>query len=223
MAIEALGGEFRATKDLDIVLCVEALDAEFVSAFWTFVKAGQYEHRQKSTGQRQFYRFCGPKQPDYPAMLELFSRRPDAMDLAEGTELTPVPVDDQVASLSAILLDDAYYAFVMAEKGEVDGLTIVPASGLIPLKAHAFVDLAERKARGEVVDTKNIKKHRNDIYRIFAVMDRNKIIELPAPVRTNLERALARMAEEPMDLKPFGLGGMKVPAVIDDLKRLYGI
>jgi hypothetical protein len=37
------GLAFRATKDLDIVLYVEALDAEFVRAFWDFVRGGGYE------------------------------------------------------------------------------------------------------------------------------------------------------------------------------------
>lgn len=40
LAMEEAGLEFRVTKDLDIVLCVEALDAEFVDAFWEFVKKG---------------------------------------------------------------------------------------------------------------------------------------------------------------------------------------
>ena len=38
LAMEEAGLDFRVTKDLDIVLCVEALDAEFVGAFWDFVK-----------------------------------------------------------------------------------------------------------------------------------------------------------------------------------------
>ena len=33
LAMEEAGLDFRVTKDLDIVLCVEALDAEFVDAF----------------------------------------------------------------------------------------------------------------------------------------------------------------------------------------------
>jgi len=47
--------EFRATKDLDIVLCIEALNADFVKAFWEFVQAGRYAVQQKSTGEKQFY------------------------------------------------------------------------------------------------------------------------------------------------------------------------
>ncbi|MDD4350457.1 MAG: hypothetical protein PHF70_15220 [Opitutales bacterium] len=52
LAMEEVGADFRATKDLDIVLCIEALDGEFAQAFWKYVKAGGYENRQKSTGNR---------------------------------------------------------------------------------------------------------------------------------------------------------------------------
>jgi hypothetical protein len=34
------GLEFRATKDMDMVLIVEALDAAFVKRFWEFIEAG---------------------------------------------------------------------------------------------------------------------------------------------------------------------------------------
>ncbi len=89
LAIEELGGEpFRVTKDLDIVLCIEALDRAFVGAFWEFVKLGGYQTRQKSTDKRLFYRFHSPTDPDYPFMLELFARVPDALDLAEAAAYT---------------------------------------------------------------------------------------------------------------------------------------
>lgn len=37
------GVDPRATRDLDIVLCIEALDPEFAEAFWKFAKEGGYE------------------------------------------------------------------------------------------------------------------------------------------------------------------------------------
>ena len=43
IAMTGAGLAFRATKDLDIVLYVEALDTAFVQAFWEFVRAGGYE------------------------------------------------------------------------------------------------------------------------------------------------------------------------------------
>jgi hypothetical protein len=52
IAMTGAGLPFRATKDLDIVLYVEALDAAFVRAFWEFVRAGGYEVQEKSTGEK---------------------------------------------------------------------------------------------------------------------------------------------------------------------------
>ena len=66
IAMNAAGLEFRATKDLDIVLYVEALDAAFVQVFWEFVRTGGYEVQEKSTGEKQFYRFQKPANADYP-------------------------------------------------------------------------------------------------------------------------------------------------------------
>lgn len=47
-----VGQDFRATKDLDLVLLVEALTPEFGRVFWDFVREGGYENRQKSVGRR---------------------------------------------------------------------------------------------------------------------------------------------------------------------------
>jgi len=115
MAMEEAGLPFRATKDLDIVLHVEALTPEFGEAFWKFVEAGGYEIRQASdTGKPVFYRFQKPADERYPVMVELFARAPDGLKPAEGSQLTPIPLDEAVSSLSAILLEETYYAFIMA-------------------------------------------------------------------------------------------------------------
>jgi hypothetical protein len=223
LAVEELGGNFRVTKDLDIVLCVESLDAGFAKAFWGFIKAGGYEHRQKSTGRRLFYRFHAPSQPGYPEMLELFSRLPDALDHAEGSDLTPIPVDDEVSSLSAILMDDDYYAFVMQRRVVIHGLSVIKADALIPLKARAYVDLANRKERGEAVDSKNIKKHKNDIVRLFTVLDRAGTVPLAESLRRDLDTALTRMAGEPIDLKSIGISTLSLPGLLAEIRRVYGL
>ena len=51
-----------------------------------------------------FYRFQKPAGDRYPAMIELFARVPDGARQAEGSQLTPIPLDEAVSSLSAILL-----------------------------------------------------------------------------------------------------------------------
>jgi hypothetical protein len=167
--MEQVGLEFRATKDLDIVLHVEALNPAFGATFWKFIQNGGYAVREASaTNKPVLYRFQKPTNPRYPFMLELFSRSPDGIQLPEGSGLTPIPFDDAVSSLSAILLNEAYYNFILSARRQGSGLTWMGEDRLIPLKAHAWLDLSMRKERGEQVDSMNIRKHGNDVIRLFA-------------------------------------------------------
>lgn len=138
---------------------IEAVDANFGKKFWEYVKRAGYEHCNKSSGVPQFYRFSHPVSNQYPAMIELFTRKLDAIQLPEDAVLTPLPIDEDISSLSAILLDDDYYEFLKQGKVTVDGVTVLDAAYLIPFKAKAWMDLIDRKAAGEHVDSKNIKKH----------------------------------------------------------------
>ena len=47
----------------------------------------------------------------------------------------------------------------------VDGMPILKTTCLIAFKAKAWLDLRERKLNDEHVDSKNIKKHKNDVFR----------------------------------------------------------
>ena len=74
---------------------------------------GDYERKEKSKDERKYYRFMKPEKADFPYQIELFSRNPDLMDLDEETYLTPIPTDDDLSSLSAILLDDDFYNYML--------------------------------------------------------------------------------------------------------------
>ncbi|WP_019531322.1 hypothetical protein [Dasania marina] len=137
--------DFRATKDLDIVLSAESLSVEFAKKFWDFVIDGNYQHQEKSTGDKQFYRFSIPKKANYPVMLELFSRAPDNFLLEHDNKLTPIPVGDDVSSLSAILLGDDYYQCIQAGKDIIDGVSVLRVEYIIPFKMKAWSELTGRK------------------------------------------------------------------------------
>lgn len=64
-----------------------------------------------------------PKSEEYPTMIELFTRKPDVITLPEDAILTPIPMDEEVSSLSAILLDDNYYKFLRQGRTRVTGIT----------------------------------------------------------------------------------------------------
>ena len=107
---------FRATKDLDIVLIVESVTPEFGKAFWKYIKEAEYLHINKSTQNAQFYRFTSPTSNEYPFMIEIFSRNPDYIILEDDAYLTPLPIDEEVSSLSAILLNEEYYELLKTGK-----------------------------------------------------------------------------------------------------------
>lgn len=207
LAMEGAGLGFRATKDLDVVLHIEALDASFGTTFWRFIESGRYEVRQASaTGRPVHYRFQRPADERYPAMLELFCRAPDGISLGPGAHLTPIPISEAVASLSAILLDDDYYAFVMGGRRVVDGLPWVAEDRLIPLKAVAWLDLSGRAARGESIDSRDIRKHANDILRLSQLLAPGTVIDAGAKITADLNRFLDNvLADGTVDPRPLGL------------------
>ena len=62
--------------------------------------------------------------------------------------LTPIHIDDEVSSLSAILLNEDYYAVLLAGKEVVSELSVLRPEYLLLFKAKAYLDLKERKENG---------------------------------------------------------------------------
>lgn len=221
-AMNAVGADFRATRDLDVVLCLEEMTGDFIKTFWQFVRDGGYQNQQSETGQKQYYRFSKPSKEGFPAMLELFSRVPDQLKPADGSHLTPIPADDDISSLSAILLNDDYYQLIQSGRVVSSGTSIVRAEYLIPLKARAWLDYTKRKAGGETVDSRNIKKHQNDVFRLFTIIDRAFAVALPATVVRDMAKFIDLISNESIELKKLGIAEMSQEAVIAELRKIYG-
>jgi len=175
------GLPFRGTKDLDIVLHVEVLTPAFGQKFWEFVQAGGYQQKEGDPEQKPcLYRFQKPLDDEFPYMLELFSRVPDRLNFVPSGHLTPIPMDEQVSSLSAILLDDDYYQFVFTGRKSKHGMpSWIAEDRLIPLKAVAWMEMTERVRLGEIIDSKKINKHLTDVVQLSALLQPNQFVELP--------------------------------------------
>ena len=215
-ACDILFGEaglpFRATKDFDIVLCVEVVGVEFGTVFADFLEAGGYRARERSTGRREFYRFHRPADETFPAMIELFARRPETLEPPNGAELSPIPVEEDVISLSAILLDDDYFDALQKARRVIDEISLVDETILIPFKARAFLDLSGRKANGEDVDARHIRKHRADVFRLAQLLPGSGKLPLADPIRADLAEFLGQVARDP----DFDYKGLKLPLPLAD-------
>lgn len=212
---------FRATKDIDMILLIENRFEAFATLFWKYIKAGGYRCGWKSAEKPHFYRFTEPQKSNFPVMIELFSRRPDFQSERSDVYLTPLPVSDEVSSLSAIMLDEDYYKLMLAGRRTVEGISILGAEYLILFKIKAWLDLTQKKTEGLHFNERDLKKHKNDVFRLFALVDPTMRIELTPKVRAEVEQFLARMEAESVKLTDLGIQDYTADEVLAGLRMLY--
>lgn len=219
--MDELGAPFRATKDLDMVLIIEALDSSFGETFWKFIEDGGYEHREKGTSENQFYRFTKPKNSSFPKMIELFSKIPNNFELSFDKGLTPIHIDDSIISLSAILLNDNYYDLLVKGKRNVDGYSLIEIEIVILFKIKAWLDMKDRKESGEDVDTKNLKKHKNDVFRLLANVSPTGRIEAAEEIQNDVIQFIELIKEDKPDLKNLGIRATSFDAMLEILGDIF--
>jgi hypothetical protein len=210
--------DFRLTKDIDMILILEDKKEEFAKNFWEYIKEGKYKCGWKNSDKMHFYRFTEPID-GYPVMIELFSRKPGYnLEVEEG--IIPIHIDDDTSSLSAILLNDDYYNFMMEGRKVVNDIPVLDAEYLIPFKMYAWLDLTSRKARGEFVKEKDLKKHKYDVFRLMSIIDESATIKLSGLVKEKTAEFLEKIKEEPLSLDSIHAIHTKEDS-IEILKAIY--
>ena len=195
--------DFRLTKDIDMILILEDKKEEFAKTFWEYIKEGKYKCGWKNSDKMHFYRFTEPID-GYPVMIELFSRKPGYnLEVEEG--IISIHIDDDTSSLSAILLNDDFYGFMLKGRRVVDGISVLGADYIIPFKMYAWVDLKRRKSKGEHVNERDYKKHKNDVFRLLQIVDPEVNIETEGLVRESIEAFLTEVVSEPVRTEQLGL------------------
>lgn len=209
---------FRETRDIDMILVMEDNFSGFTKLFWEYVKDGGYKYGWKGSGKMNFYRFTEPK-VGYPAQIELFSRNPEHFfDIESG--IIPVHIDDDVSSLSAILLNDDYYNLMIKGRRVVNGLTVLDSEYLILFKMYAFVNCNEDKKNGKFVKERDWKKHKYDVFRLLQIADREKHIEVPDSVKHTVEMFIELMDLEDIPYHSLDIRGNKNDD-LNSLKKMY--
>ena len=90
------------------------------------------------------------------------------------------------------------------------------------MKAKAWLDLSARKEAGEHVDSKDIKKHKNDVFRLWASTSRETSVTVPAGIKEDMQRFLALLEDEEVDLSSLHIDIPKTE-VLDSLRSMFGI
>jgi hypothetical protein len=211
---------FRATKDIDMIVVLEDRYMDFARVFWEYIHEGQYRCGWKNSETVHFYRFTDPA-PGFPSQIEPFSRKPD-YHVSDEKEIIPIHFKEDISSLSAILLNDDFYNFMLEGREVIDGICVLGAVYLIPFKMFAWLDLIEKKARGEHVNDRDLKKHKYDVFRLSEIIPSNKTIPVRGLVAKSIDRFIERIREEPLSLAQIGLSVTKEQALFI-FKSIYEV
>ena len=209
---------FRATKDIDMIVLLEDRYQTFARIFWEYIKEGGYTCGWKNSTDVHFYRFTEPK-PGYPMQIEIFSRKPAYhLDVEEG--IVPIHITEDVSSLSAILLNDDYYQFMMTGRKVVDDICVLDAAYLIPFKMFAWIDLSDKKEQGKHVNRRDLNKHKYDVFRLLEIIPEDEKIVTFGAVSDNVQMFLSRIQDEVLPLAQIGLSIEKEQA-LDRIRSIY--
>ena len=213
--MEEAGRNFRATKDVDMILIMEDGGEEFCKVFWEYVLRGKYVCGWKES-EPHYYRFTDPI-PGFPGKIELFSKRED---FKLDARIIPVHVDDDVSSLSAIALDNDFYDFMKTGRRVVDGISILGAEYVIPFKMYAWLNNLDLRKKGEQINTDDIKKHKNDIFRLVPLTNPEVKVQTAGNVRATVLAFLEAMKAENV-ASEFLANGRTKEETLELIKQLY--
>lgn len=175
----------RATDDIDMILVVEKMTKEYGNAFWQFIKDGEYKagkrEKDDKTPTYTLYRFTTEKE-GYPVKMELLSHHSDMLGEPSGFHIEPIPLSEDLSSLSAIMMDDDNYELTVANSAEQGGVRIATPTTLICLKARAYLNLLNDRANGKHVNSKDIKKHKTDVLKLIATASIPEPVAVPQSV-----------------------------------------
>lgn len=210
----------RATHDIDIIIIVENMTDDFGKQFWNFIKEAGYRPQKRRDGVKyELYRFIDGGE-GYPEMIELLSRHLDILGEPQGLKLEPLPISDDVSSLSAIIMDDDFYNFTIKHSEVTDGVRHASPIALIALKTRAYLNLLNDKRQGLHVNSRDIKKHRADVMKSLVIVGGEKI-EAPHSIVSCVSEFVAEIRGDYDNLSPALAKSLDVEEVI--VKQLLDI
>ncbi|MBN2882682.1 MAG: hypothetical protein JXN10_04080, partial [Clostridia bacterium] len=154
-------------------------------------------------------------------IIELFSKAPNNFNLDSENGLTPIHIDDSIISLSAILLSDDYYNLLLKRKRNLYGYSIIEIEVVILLKIKAWLDMKARKEAGEKIDSRNIKKHKNDVFRLLANVSPTAKIKASGEIQNDVSQFIQLIEEDKPDLKNLGIRGTSFNDMLELLENIF--
>ena len=215
---EGLG--FRKTVDLDVVLLTNA-SSGFNAKISEYLKLGSYQSKEETGEMPKYYRFSNPRDPVFPEMIEIFAKNESKIELNEGQNIIPIQ-NDEMAKISAILLDDEYFELLKANAIQSkEGFSILNNFSNICIKARAFREISERGG-----EEKKSNKHRNDIVRLTQTFKPSAVFTIGGVPLKDLLFVISDIENKLQDRDVKNIlrnGVLKHKDIVETLKKGFGL
>ena len=219
----------RRTRDIDMVLVLENMGKDFISAFWTFIKAGGYKFASRKNAEGEvkyvFYSFVGGTE-GYPSQIEILSKPVGGIGQPADYHIEYIETDEDYSHLSAIILDPDYYAYLTTHYVIREGIRYASPDSLICLKALAYMNLSAEKAAGKQVNSDDLKKHRRDVMMAVASLDPTEVFEVSAHIKEVLNSFVQAIADPQISQSiaaSLGVGADYLGSLVNTLQSNFTI
>ena len=108
-------------------------------------------------------------------------------------------------------------------KNEIDEIMLADHRVIIPLKVRAYLDLKSRKENGEMIKSTDIKKHKNDVYRLSRLLVNEKLENVPEVIRRDMALFNMDLTENDQILRQIGITELTVEEIKTILSLVYGL
>jgi hypothetical protein len=89
---------------------------------------------------------------------------------------------------------------------------------------RAYLDLLARKEKNEHIDSSDIKKHKNDIFRLYTILSPRARFSVGDTIANDLTNAINKLQMDmTINLKNLNIQGTTIKAILQELKLIYGL
>ena len=95
---------------------------------------------------------------------------------------------------------------------------------LICLKAKAYLEIVERIVKGSKEDSKQLRKHKGDVFRLAVMLAENDVFELPESIKSDMQEFADATAGDLPDkaiFKEMGLSSVTVENVYNQIMKSF--
>ena len=101
-------------------------------------------------------------------------------------------------------------------------VSVLDATHLVPLKMKAWLDLMEKKSQGLLVKERDLRKHRQDVFRLFPLISNDAAISVPEEVFDDIQKFIVELRSMPFETKQIGMDIDK-NEILDVYDRIYRV